>query len=397
MQKIKEIYKIGAGPSSSHTLAPQRAVRLFIEEFGKLDSYYIELYGSLSLTGKGHWTDVVIKETLNFTDNVEVAFKLNWDEEFENGFYIYGYKNNNLVAKWTVFSIGGGSIEIKEKDLDFNDEVYIEKNFKEIKEYVKSNNISLVDYVLNKEPDIKEYMSTIFDAIIKSVENGLSKEGYLPGSLKVKKVAKELYNEAITNNDNALRMMSYAYAASEENASRGQVVTSPTLGACGIIASEVYHQFKDKNISKDKLIEGLIVAGIFGNVIKKNASISGAIGGCQAEVGTATSMCAALLAYIDDLDIDVIEYAAEVGIEHNLGLTCDPVEGYVIIPCVERNAIGVLRAYESYRLSKNVSKLKKNMISFDMIVNVMNYTGKQIPIELKETSIGGLAREYEEN
>lgn len=397
MQAIKEIYKIGAGPSSSHTLACERACKLFLEEFGELDRYEVELYGSLSLTGKGHWTDVIIKETLSF-DKTNIKFKLDWNESFSNGFYIFGYKNNELVAKWTIFSIGGGSIEIKEKELDYNNEVYSEKNFDEIKAFIKKENISLLEYVLLHEPNIKQHLSIIFDAMIDSIDRGLNEEGILPGKLNIKRCAKDLYNQVKYQTSETeikqLKLFSYAYAANEENASRKQVVTAPTLGACGVVAAAMKHCYSDLNIPKEKLVESLIIAGIFGNVIKQNASISGAIGGCQAEIGTACAMAAAALAYVNDLSLKEIEYAAEIAIEHNLGLTCDPVGGYVIIPCIERNAMGVTRAFEAMKLSKHLSKIKSNLISFDMVVDTMNYTGKKIAVELRETSMGGLAKEY---
>lgn len=397
MQSIKEIYKIGRGPSSSHTLACERACNLFLKEFGDMDKYEVELYGSLSLTGKGHWSDEIIKETLSY-DKTNVTFKLDWLESFPNGFYIYGYRNDILVAKWTVFSIGGGSIKIKEKELDYNNKIYNEKNFEEIKEFIIKKNINILDYVLYYEPDIKEYMYLILDAMINSVKNGLQSEGVLPGKLKVKKCANQLYEQSLKEKNSIdkeqLRLFAYAYATNEENASRNTVVTAPTLGASGVMAATMAYCYLDLNISKEKLVESLLVAGIFGNIIKRNASISGAIGGCQAEIGSACAMAASALAYLNDLNIQQIEYAAEIAIEHNLGLTCDPIGGYVIIPCIERNALGVTRAFDAVRLAKNILKIKNNLISFDMVVDTMNYTGKKIAVELRETSMGGLAREY---
>lgn len=398
MQAIKELYKIGAGPSSSHTLACQRACNIFIEEYGKLDHYEVELYGSLSLTGKGHWTDTVIKETLSFAP-CNVHFKLDWEEEFPNGFYIFGYnKDNELVIKWTVFSLGGGSINIKEHPLNFNDEVYEQETFDDIKKYLKENNKSLVEYALDYEPDLRSHMINILDAMIASVDNGLKAEGLLPGKLNIQRCAKNLYQDALNTSDCAekrnLLLYSYAYGANEENASRKQVVTAPTLGACGVIASLMRYGYYNLNYPKEKLVDSLIVAGIFGNIIKRNASISGAMGGCQAEIGSACSMGAAAVAFLNDLPLKQIEYAAEIGIEHNLGLTCDPVGGYVIIPCIERNAVACTRAYDAMILAKHMGKIKSNLISFDMVVETMDYTGKKMAIELRETSMGGLATEY---
>lgn len=398
MQSIKEIYKIGAGPSSSHTLACERACKLLIKHYGKLKRYHVELYGSLSLTGKGHWTDKIIKETLSFAD-VDVEFKLNWDEKFPNGFYITGYDENNLKkVKWTVFSIGGGSIDIKELSLNYNDEIYAEKSFDEIKAVLQKENVNLVEYALKHEPDLKAYLQDILDAMLACVERGIKTEGILPGKLKVIRAAKSLYDQSVSIAGEAekkeLRVFSYAYAANEENACRNQVVTAPTLGACGVMAAVMAYCHNDYKMNREKLIEALIVGGIFGNVIKRNASISGAVGGCQAEIGSACAMAAGALAYLNNLSLRQIEYAAECSIEHNLGLTCDPVGGYVIIPCIERNAMGALRAFEAVTLAKYMAKVKENLISFDMVVQTMDYTGKKMAIELRETSLGGLAKEY---
>lgn len=398
MQAIQEIYKIGAGPSSSHTLACERACKLFIKEYGKLAHYEVELYGSLSLTGKGHWTDTIIKETLTFA-SCQVHFKLNWAEKFPNGFYLQGYdQKRQPIAKWTVFSLGGGTIDIKEFPLNFNQEIYPQKNFAEIKEYLLHHKCSLVEYALAYEPNLREHMQKILEAMLTSVNNGLHNEGLLPGKLKIKRVAKDLYADArkinLESERRNLLLYSYAYSANEENACRQQVVTAPTLGACGVLAAIIKYCAHNLNIPKAKLIDSLIIAGIFGNIIKQNASISGAMGGCQAEIGSACAMAAAALAFINDLSLSQIEYSAEIGIEHNLGLTCDPVGGYVIIPCIERNAMGAVRAYDAMVLAKHMGRIRSNLISFDTIVETMAYTGQKMAVELKETSIGGLAKEF---
>ena len=228
--------------------------------------------------------------------------------------------------------------------------------------------------------------------MVDCVERGLHKEGVLPGKLRLSRSAKLVYKEAAE--DDRLKLMAYAYAACEENADHGVCVTAPTLGACGVMASLVYYLKNICDIPDDLLTDALAVGGIFGNLIKKNATISGAVGGCQAEVGAAVSMAAAAYAYILGLNSEEIEYAAEIGMEHHLGLTCDPVMGYVMIPCIERNAVAVLRAMDAAELSMSLSKLRGHLISFDMVVKTMNETGKRIPIELKETSTGGLAKEY---
>ena len=399
MQSLKELYKVGPGPSSSHTIAPHRACKLFVEEFGPFPYYEVELYGSLSLTGRGHHTDSIIESTLK-PGETKVTFNLDWEEDFPNGFYIFGLDENKEVKqKWTVFSTGGGSIQIKEKHLDWNDDLYRESTWKDIYKYVKEHNMSLEEYVYQYEPDLKEFLKDIVEAEIDAVTRGLNTEGKLPGQLALLRSAKGLFEQAQDTNysggeRNTLLLMAYAYAASEESADGHMSVTGPTLGSCGILASFVYHCVVDLKYSIDKVCDALAVCGVFGNLIKTNATISGAIGGCQAEVGAAVSMVAAGFAYLQGQSIEQIEYAAEIGMEHNLGLTCDPVLGYVMIPCIERNAMGILRSRDCALLSKTMSKIKDHLISFDMVVKTMNETGEMIPIELKETSEGGLAKEY---
>jgi len=395
MQSLKELYKVGPGPSSSHTLAPYRAIKLALKEFGELSKYRIELFGSLSLTGKGHFTDKVFYDYLAFAD-VKVYFKIDWDEVFPNGFYLSGYDGENKVFKWTVFSMGGGSIQIKEFPLDFCRSVYHENSFDEIKKVLKNNKISLLDYIYGYESDLKLYLKKIVIAMFDSCERGLNTEGQLLGSLKINRCAKrllEISDLAAKSSQSRLKIMAYAYAVNEENACNNQVVTTPTLGACGTLAACAYHYYNDLDYSLAKIIDGMAIAGIFGNLIKENATISGAVGGCQAEIGTACSMASAFVAYMQGCELREIEYAAEMGMEHNLGLTCDPVMGYVIIPCIERNSLAALRAFDSASLAQTMSLIKHNKVSFDEVVNTMEYTGSNICHELRETSLGGLAKE----
>ncbi len=397
MQSLKELYKTGKGPSSSHTIAPARACQLFVDTYGAYPFYEAELFGSLSLTGKGHHTDGIIEETL--PGKTTVKFSLDWDEDFPNGFYLSAFNaQHELQHKWTVFSIGGGSVRIKElPDLNWNDEVYKESSWKEIYEKCKKEGISLQEYCYQYEPDLKDFLNEIVNAEVRAVQAGITTEGMLPGKLKLKRSAKELYEQTIMMDGgerDRLRMMAYSYAACEENAAGHVVVTGPTLGSCGILASMVYYFLIDRRVPTDRIVDSLAVAGVFGNLIKTNASISGAVGGCQAEVGAATSMAAAAIAFLHGQSMEQIEYAAEIGLEHNLGLTCDPVMGYVMIPCIERNAMAILRASDAALLSQHMSLIKEHLISFDMVVHTMNETGQMIPIELKETSEGGLAKEF---
>lgn len=398
MQTLKELYKIGPGPSSSHTLAPARACRLYLESFPETVSVHAILYGSLSLTGKGHFTDKIIMDTFA-PRKCTVDFKLDWEQPFPNGFTIDGYDaEGKLTGHWTVYSMGGGSILIVERPDLVIAQPYKEKTMGEIIEVCRKNHWSYVDYVFqNEDESLYSYLNQILTAMLGSVKRGLSASGVLPGRLGIERCAKNMYlkSKSIDNDieEFKVRLMAYAYAASEENAGNGEVVTAPTLGACGILAAYLYMMYYDEGVSRRKLINALAVGGLFGNVIKHNATISGAVGGCQAEIGAACCMTAAAAAYLNDLNLKQIEYAAEIAMEHHLGLTCDPVGGYVIIPCIERNAVGVLRAVDAMTLSKYLSKIKENVVNFDTVVRTMKYTGQKLPLELKETSLGGLAQE----
>lgn len=400
MDSLKELYKIGPGPSSSHTLGPQRACRMYCEEFGSLLHHVeVELYGSLSLTGKGHLTDVIIRKTFE-PATTTILFMKDWKEEFPNGFYIRGYDSEQRpLGKWTVFSVGGGSIRILEKHLETGEKIYAENSMQEIREVCEREKISLADYALRAENGLEVYLSDILSAMLNSVREGLNASGLLPGRLRMERAAKAMLLQAGTIEDPAeqtkMKLAAYAYAASEQNASAGTVVTAPTLGSCGVMAALMYYYYNDVGMTRGRLVRALAVAGLFGDLIKTNATISGAVGGCQAEIGAACAMAAAASAYLNDLNLGQIEYAAEIGMEHHLGLTCDPVGGYVIIPCIERNAAAVLRALDAMSLAKYMSRIKKNRVSFDVVVRTMNYTGKHLPIELKETSLGGLAREVQ--
>lgn len=396
MESLKELYKVGPGPSSSHTLAPQRACAMFKAEFSEAISFEVELYGSLSLTGKGHLTDAIIEKTF-LPKPCLIYFKLNWTESFPNGLLIRGLGiRGEIIGEWKVFSLGGGSIHVVGRDDLKSKVVYPLSSITEIVNKLKTDKISLVDYIYQLEPDLPEHLNSILTVMLNSVQRGINATGLLPGKLEMPRIAKSMYLQAHAIEDEQeqmkMKLVSYAYATNEENASGGVVATAPTLGSCGVMAALMYYYYYDCKITRAKLCKALAVAGIFGNVIKKNATISGAVGGCQAEIGAACSMAAAAASYINDLNMSQIEYAAEIGIEHHLGLTCDPVGGYVIIPCIERNAVAVLRSLDAMTLAKYISKLKPNRISFDMVVQTMNYTGNKLAVELKETSLGGLAQ-----
>lgn len=394
MKSLKEIYKVGPGPSSSHTLAVERACLLYKEHYPSANSFKVHLYDSLALTAEGHHTIEIIERSFKGL-KVEVFKHKKWRHDYATALDIIGYENNKELKMWEVASIGGGSIRVLNENFNFEAEVYPHNTFDEVKAYVMENKLTLLEYILSFESDILDYLDNIIDQMLKTVASGLKREGMLPGRLKVQRVAKDLLIKAKNsdiNSDN-LYLVAYAYAASEQNASGGRCVTAPTLGASGVLASLVYHYYYNKNYQKRRLSEALAIGGIFANVIKENATLAGSEGGCQAEIGSAVSMGSAFISYLNDQSIETIEYAAEIGIEHHLGLTCDPVGGYVIIPCIERNGLGVLRCLDAAMLASQLSSVRKNKVTFDSVVRTMNYTGKMIIPELRETSLGGLAKE----
>ena len=394
MKSLKELYRIGPGPSSSHTLGPQRAASRFKERYPMAHHFEVELFGSLALTGKGHLTDYIIIKTMKPKDCV-VLFKNRRDLKHPNTMHLMAMdEQHKLLGEWTVYSIGGGAIQIEGEESKEGADVYPHHSMKEIEAYCEAHSMELWEYVNHFDP-LDDYMDTIMNQMMATVDGGLEKEGVLPGDLKLKRIARELKEKADVCRSAAeqekLLLCAYAYSASEENASGSTTVTAPTLGSSGILPALVCYYHRILGYSREQLRNGLKVAGLFGNLIKENATISGAQGGCQAEIGAAVAMGAAMAAYLRGQTTRQIEYAAEIGIEHHLGLTCDPVGGYVMIPCIERNAVGVLRSIDAAILAEGISDLRKHKVSFDMVVNTMNYTGRKIPIELRETSLGGLA------
>lgn len=399
MESLRELYKIGVGPSSSHTMGPQRAAKRILEMYPDALRFHVDLHGSLALTGKGHLTDDIIERTFAPIP-VTFSFKSDTLSYHPNGMIIHVYNQDDEEIKAVeVYSVGGGSILFKGDMEEKPHQLYQQNTMSEILEYVDHHGISLYEYILENEgEDFDHYLSDILEAMFKSVENGLRKEGIIQGKLKLKRVAKSMYQQAQNTRREADRerlfISSYAYAVAEENADGGEIVTAPTCGASGIMPAILYYCYKQLHIEKKDLIKALAVGGLFGNVVKTNATISGADGGCQAEVGSACAMAAATMAWIYELNNSLIEYAAEMGLEHNLGLTCDPVGGYVQIPCIERNGYGSLRALDAAMLAKQLGYLRKNKVSFDAIVRVMKETGKDLSSAYKETSLGGLAKEF---
>lgn len=410
MTSIAEIYRIGRGPSSSHTMAPEKAARYMIETFPQADFFEVTLFGSLSRTGKGHRTDFAIEQTFG-----PEKCKINWDYSDKelphpNTMEFVCFLNGKEIGRKTILSIGGGAIKILDEqseskiqvgkeqgaEEDQVQEVYKESTFDEVAAFCKKKKFDLKDYVYFYEPSIKGHLNSVWIQMKSTVKKGLKTGGILPGGLNVKRRAMELSKKAFRDRDlikkEHLLISSYAYAASEENAAGGMMVTSPTCGASGVLPAVLYYEKEFFGCTDDEIIDALAVAGIIGQVIKTNASVSGAEAGCQAEVGSACCMAAAALAFLRGCSIKQIECAAEISMEHCLGLTCDPVNGLVQIPCIERNAVGALRSYDAATLAEIVYDERK--VSFDTIVKTMYETGKDLSKCYRETSEGGLAKLY---
>ena len=398
MKSIKSVYKIGNGPSSSHTVGPYHAAQVFGARYPQADAFRVTLYGSLAFTGEGHGTGKAIKAGLPGT---EVVFnREETDLPHPNTMLFEAFKNGERIGSNRIFSIGGGSIRIENEISDEEIEVYPQKNFSQIVKICDEKGITLAQFIYRMEdPSIRDNMRTAWHAMQDAVRRGLAAEGILPGGLGVARKAKTLYEKRCYNESADVTMnrtiAAYAYAVSEENADESLVVTTPTCGSCGVLPSVMYYMQYDRGFPEDEILDALAVAALIGNVIRTNASISGAECGCQAEIGSACSMTAAALASLYGLNTDQIEYAAEVAMEHNLGLTCDPVKGLVQIPCIERNAVAAMRAISSVNLARFLYSTRK--ISFDEVVATMYQTGLDMNEKYRETSHGGLAQIYYSN
>lgn len=397
MKSLTELYKIGRGPSSSHTMGPEKAAKLFMARNKSAYSFKVILYGSLAKTGQGHGTDVVLKKT--FTKPVDVVFDYeNENLPHPNTMDLFAIDlNGKITDSWRVYSVGGGAIEVEGESSIDPPEVYPHHTFEQIRAYCDENEISIPQYVERFEgAQIRGYLATIWETMKNAIKQGLKASGVLPGGLNTERRAKILYqqrhiDETPQTKENRL-VCAYAFAVSEQNASGEVIATAPTCGACGILPAVLKYEQDVHKYSDDTIINALCTAGIIGNIVKTNASISGAECGCQAECGTACSMAAAALAELFGMDFDQIEYAAEVAMEHHLGLTCDPVAGLVQIPCIERNAVAAMRAINAVSLASFLTTSRQ--ISFDAVVETMYQTGKDINVRYRETSGGGLAKSY---
>ena len=399
MKSLKELYKIGRGPSSSHTMGPQLASKIFLEKYPFAHSYEVTLYGSLAATGKGHMTDVAIIDVLGVNHKLEIVWKPKIFLPFHpNGmeFKAFG-KHQELLGSWVVYSVGGGALSEGKVDDDLFDtpDVYDLNTMKEIMKWCETNGRSFWEYVdMCEDDDIWDYLMECWNVMKAAVERGINSEGVLPGVLNLRRKAPSYYGKA-TGYKTSLQtrglVYAYALAVSEENASGGTIVTAPTCGACGVMPAVLYHLSKGHEFSDTRILHAMATAGLFGNTVKHNASISGADVGCQGEVGVACAMVSAAACQLFGGSNEQIEYAAEMGLEHHLGMTCDPVCGLVQIPCIERNAFAATRALDANLYSSFSDG--KHRVSFDKVVRVMKRTGHDLPSLYKETSEGGLAAE----
>ena len=400
MKTLKELFKIGKGPSSSHTMGPQKAAKIFLENNRGASSFEVTLYGSLAATGKGHTTDIAIIEVLEPVAPIRIIWKPDVFLPFHpNGMKFRSFTNDEKpINEWTVYSIGGGALSEGKGDDDmFNSpEVYDMNSMTEIMKWCERTGRNYWEYVqLCEDSSLWDYLEVVWIKMKEAVERGLKREGRLPGPLNLPRKAPTYYVKASGYKQSLqTRGLVYAYAlaVSEENASGGTIVTAPTCGACGVLPAVLYHVSKSHEFTDKQILHALATAGLVGNIVKKNASISGADVGCQGEVGVACAMASAASCQLFGGSPSQIEYAAEMGLEHHLGMTCDPICGLVQIPCIERNAFAATRALDSnlYAAFSDGS----HRVSFDRVVEVMKRTGHDIPSLYKETSEGGLAKGF---
>ena len=401
MKTIKELYRIGMGPSSSHTMGPRKAAEIYLNKHPEAAAFEVTLYGSLGATGKGHMTDVAILDVLR-TKTPDV--KIIWEPKTFLPFHPNGMKycaidaNGNRSDEWTVYSVGGGALAEEGANTIESPDVYDMDSMTDILLWCEKTGRSYWEYVEECEgPEIWDYLHEVWKVMKAAVERGLDNEGVLPGPLNLRRKASAYFIKASGYQANLRSrglVFSYALAVSEENASGGVIVTAPTCGSCGVLPAVLYHLQKTREFSEMRILRALATAGLVGNVVKTKASISGAEVGCQGEVGVACAMAAAAANQLFGGSPAQIEYSAEMGLEHHLGMTCDPVCGLVQIPCIERNAYAAARALDSNIYATFTDGTHR--VSFDKVVEVMKETGHDLPSLYKETSEGGLAKDYEQ-
>lgn len=402
MKSIKEIFRIGFGPSSSHTMGPRRAAQEFLKRAPKNAHHFeVVLYGSLAATGKGHMTDVAIEDVFNKAGKL---LKITWKPDIflpyhPNAMHLIAYDNDDhQLYDMKVYSVGGGAIKIEGDKEEVSHDIYPMEKLTDIMEYCENSGRCYWEYVEECEgPEIWEYLHQVWEVMKAAVERGIAREGRLPGPLNLRRKAAAYYTKATGYRDNLKSRgltFSYALAVSEENASGGEIVTAPTCGSCGVLPGVLYHIWKSRDLPEIKILHALATAGLIGNVVKTNASISGAEVGCQGEVGVACAMAAGAANQLFAGSPSQIEYAAEMGLEHHLGMTCDPVCGLVQIPCIERNAYAAARALDANIYSSFSDGVHR--VSFDKLTQVMKETGHDLPSLYKETGTGGLAKDYKQ-
>ena len=398
MKTIKELYRIGTGPSSSHTMAPRRAAELFQQRNETYNSFRVTLYGSLAATGKGHLTDVAILDTLEPHGQVEIV----WEPSTFLPFHPNGMRfealdaSGNVTDSWVVFSVGGGALAEENNPSCESEDIYPDTNLTDILKWCRDNGRTFWEYVeMHEGPEVWDFLAEVWRVMREAVERGIETDGVIPGPLHLARRAMR-YNVRASGYKQSLQsrglIFSYALAVSEENASGGRIVTAPTCGSSGVLPAVLYHLWKTREFSEMRICRALATAGLIGNIVKHNASISGAEVGCQGEVGVACAMAAAAANQLFGGSPAQIEYAAEMGLEHHLGMTCDPICGLVQIPCIERNAYAAARALDANLYSMYTDGFHR--VSFDRVVAVMKQTGHDLPSIYKETGEGGLAKGF---
>ena len=397
MESLKVLYKIGHGPSSSHTMGPRKAAEIFLAKNDIAEAFRVTLYGSLAATGKGHLTDAAIREVLERKAPTEIVWRAEIVKEYHtNGMLFEALRGEAVIDSWEIYSIGGGDISSPEMPHLAGEKIYPLTTAKDILAWCDREGKTIWEYVQDSESeDIWDYLQQIWDSMCSTIENGLNNDGVLPGGLKVARkagtywVKSKEYGPTISNRS---RLYAYALAVSEENASGGEVVTAPTCGSCGVLPAVIYHLADVNGYRPIRILRALATAGVFGNIAKTNASISGAEVGCQGEIGVACAMAAAAACQLMGGTPWQIEYAAEMALEHFLGLTCDPVCGLVQIPCIERNAVAAARAIDAATFA--ILSDGKHRVPFDHVVAVLKETGHNLPSLYRETAEGGLAKHY---
>jgi L-serine dehydratase len=397
MESIKSIYRIGNGPSSSHTMGPRKASLMFLERCGDAHKYRVTLYGSLAATGEGHLTDVAIITVFKDAGKeIEIVWKPDVFLPRHPNAMLFEALNeaNEAIDSWTAYSIGGGAIVDETSEAEKGNERYPFKDMHNLLAYCNSNGLTMWEVVKKyDEKDVMDYLGKVWEIMQDAIHRGLENEGVLPGSLKLPRKAARLHVKANAYKGTLQKraiLFAYTLAVSEENAAGGLIVTAPTCGSCGVLPGVLYYLKTQHNFTDHKILRALATAGLIGTIVKQNASISGAEVGCQGEIGTACAMASAATTQLFGGTIFQIEYSAEMGLEHHLGLTCDPVGGLVQIPCIERNAFAAARAlnHNAYAILGD----GRHRISFDKVVETMKKTGHDLPKIYRETSEGGLAR-----